>query len=77
MEEGFKIAKGRVPMQVSPSFKQRLKEIQRKMVAAGNDISLRDLTEEIASVETLGMIEERLKLKKINDINLRLDKRRK
>jgi len=73
----LKIAKGRVPMQVSPKFKDKLKEIQRKIIASGNDISLRDLTEEITISNSLDHIEEKLILKKIKDINLRLDKRRK
>lgn len=71
------MAKGRVPMQVSPKFKEKLKEMQRKIIASGHDISLRDLTEEITISNSLDQIEERLKLKKIKDINLRLDKRRK
>lgn len=63
-------------MQVSPKFKEKLKEIQRRIIASGNDISLRDLTEEITTTNSLDQIEERLALKKIKDINLKLDKRR-
>lgn len=69
-----KMAKGRVPMQVSPHFKDKLKEIQRKMVSEGTEISLRDLTDEIANMDSIA-IEIKLKQKKFKDIDLRLDKR--
>jgi hypothetical protein len=68
------MAKGRVPMQVSPHFKDKLKEIQRKMVSEGTEISLRDLTDEIANMDSIA-IEIKLKQKKFKDIDLRLDKR--
>lgn len=68
--------KNRVPMQVSPAFKKRLKEIQRKMIASGRDISLRELTEEIATTDTLNAIEEKIVQSKLKDINLKLDRRR-
>lgn len=70
------MAKKRVPMQVSPSFEEKLKELQRKIRATGRDISLRDLTEEIAGMNSLIVIEEKLLQKKLNDINLKLDRRK-
>lgn len=70
------MVKNRVPMQVSPKFKEKLKEIKRKMSSAGKDISLRDLTEEIATTDSLNAIEEKIIQKKIKDINLKLDGRR-
>jgi hypothetical protein len=72
---GIEMSKGRVPLQVSPKFRDKLKEIQRKIIASGNDISLRDLTEEITTTNSLDHLEEKLMLKKIKDINLKLDKR--
>jgi hypothetical protein len=70
------MGKGRVPMQVSPHFKDKLKEIQRKMILSGNEISLRDLTDQIADMDSLSSIQEKLMDKKLKDINLNLDKRR-
>lgn len=67
--------KGRVPMQVSPNFKKKLKDIQRKMIASGRDISLRELTEEIATTDTLNSIEEKINLKRVNDVKIKLDRR--
>lgn len=68
----------RIPLQVSPKFKKRLDEIQRKiMIAQGEKKSLRELTENIISSPLFEDIERNLikagDLKM--DIKLKLDRR--
>ena len=68
------MAKGRVPMQVSPTFEKRLKELQKKIMKKdGVVISLRDLTEQVNFNNIEDMI---LKDAKV-DIKISLDRRRK
>lgn len=67
------MAKGRVPMQVSPVFEKKLKELQKKIMKQdGVVISLRDLTEQV----DLKNIEDAILKEAKNDIKLSLDRRR-
>lgn len=79
LEEGFKIAKSnRVPLQVSPEFKRKLDEIQKKiMMNKGEKISLRTITEDIIASPLFNDIEkEIIKSGDIKmDIKIRMDKR--
>lgn len=69
--------KSRVPMQVSPEFETRIKELQKEiMKKQGVNHSLRDLSEKIAKTIDFNKIEE-LILKNPLDINIKLDNRRK
>ena len=68
------MAKGRVPMQVSPEFEKKLKALQKKIMQRdGVNISLRDLTEQVNFQDIEKMI---LKDAKV-DIKISLDRRRK
>jgi hypothetical protein len=70
--------KNRNPMQVSPEFKKRLDEIQKKiMMAQGEKKSLREITSEIISNPMFNDIERQL-IKAGNikvDFKIRLDRR--
>ena len=67
------MAKGRVPMQVSPVFEKKLKELQKKIMKQdGVVISLRDLTEQV----DLKNIEDAILKEAKADIKLSLDRRR-
>jgi len=67
------MGKSRVPMQVSPAFEKKLKELQKKIMQKdGVVISLRDLTEQVNFKDIEEMI---LKDAKI-DIKISLDRRR-
>jgi len=67
------VAKGRVPMQVSPVFEKKLKELQKKIMKQdGVVISLRDLTEQV----DLKNIEDAILKEAKADIKLSLDRRR-
>jgi hypothetical protein len=67
------MAKGRVPMQVSPSFEKKMKELQKRiMMKEGVMISLRDLTEKI----DLNNMEEKLLKNSKTDIKISLDRRK-
>lgn len=68
------MSKSRVPLQVSPKFMQKLKEIQKKIMMKGQQISLRDLTEDIANLPVLNEIENKLIKKDIN-IGIKFDRR--
>ena len=68
----------RSPMQVSPEFKKRLDEIQRKiMMARGEKQSLRDITSAIVKSPSFDDIERSIiKAGDMNfDIKVRFDKR--
>jgi len=67
------MVKGRVPMQVSPEFEKKLKELQKKIMQKdGVVISLRDLTEQVNFSDIENTI-----LKDANvDIKISLDRRR-
>jgi len=68
------MAKGRVPMQVSPAFEKKIKELQRKIMKKdGVVISLRDLTEQV----DFNNIEEMILKDAKVDIKISLDRRRK
>jgi len=68
----------RNPMQVSPEFKKRLDEIQRKiMMAQGQKKSLREITTEIISNPMFNEIEKNM-IKAGNvkvDLKIKLDRR--
>ena len=68
----------RMPLQVSPEFKRKLDEIQRKiMMAQGQKKSLREITTEIISSPSFDEIErEIIKAGNIKmDIKIKLDRR--
>lgn len=68
----------RTPLQVAPEFKKKLDEIQKKiMMAKGEKISLREITEEIISSPLFSDIEKSIiKSGDIKmDIKIKLDRR--
>ena len=60
--------KRRDPLQVSPVFKKKLKDLQLKIRLNGSDRSLRDLTEDIARDILYNEIEKKI-LKGTNKMN--------
>jgi len=73
------MGKSRVPLQVAPEFEQRLKKLQEEIMKKdGKNISLRDLTENIAKSINFTDLEKNL-LNNINalDIKITMDRRRK
>jgi len=72
------MSKNRSPLQVSPEFKKRLDEIQRKIrMSQGENRSLREITDEIIKSPAFIDIEKSLiKSGNINmDIKIKFDKR--
>lgn len=70
--------KSRTPLQVSPKFSLKLKELQRKIRMSGGDRSLRDLTEDLASSSVFDEVEKRLIAKDNNtnfEIKIKMDRR--
>jgi len=70
--------KNRNPMQVSPEFKKKLDDIQRKiMLSQGQKKSLRDITTDIISSPMFNEIEKNIvKAGNIKvDLKIRLDRR--
>lgn len=70
--------KSRVPLQVAPEFEQRLKKLQEEIMKKnGKNISLRDLTENIAKAINFTDVEKNL-LNNISqlDIKITMDRRR-
>jgi len=68
------MVKSRVPMQVSPEFEKKLKELQKQIMKKdGVKPSLRDLTEQV----NFNKIEEMILKDTKNDINITLDRRKK
>jgi hypothetical protein len=69
----------RTPLQVSPEFLNKLKELQRKIrMQTGDDKSLRELTDHIASSGILNDVDKMIsnKSNKIDmDIKVRFDRR--
>ena len=68
----------RVPLQVSPEFKRKLDEIQKKiMYSKGEKISLREITEDIIKSPLFSDIEKSItKSGDIKmDVKIRLDRR--
>jgi len=72
------MTKTRTPLQVSPKFLEGLKNLQRKIrMKTGEDISLRELTDNLVSTQAFQEIENKLNNKNINmDIKLRFDVRK-
>jgi len=77
------MVKARVPIQSSPELLKRLKALQQKLMKEGvmkngKFISIRDLTEEIATSDTIEKIEAKLLKKRVSeDIKLNFDRRKK
>jgi len=71
--------KKRIPMQVSPNFERRIKEIQKEiMKQQGNKISLRDLTEKMTKVDAFNFLEkEMLRVLESVDLKINFDRRKK
>jgi len=69
------MAKGRVPMQVSPEFESRLKKLQQEIRKKdGENISLRDLTEKIIKTVNFEDLEKTI-LNKSFDLKVTMDRR--
>jgi hypothetical protein len=71
------MAKQRSPLQVSPEFKKRLDEIQKKiMMSKGQKKSLRDITTDIISNPMFNDIERNIiNSDDIKDLRINLDRR--
>jgi hypothetical protein len=72
------MGKNRSPLQVSPEFKKRLDELQKKiMMTQGKKKSLRDITTDIISNPMFNEIEKNIiKASNIDvNINIKLDRR--
>lgn len=68
--------KNRVPMQVAPEFKNRITELQRKiMQKQGEKISIRDLTENFAKSTNFEQLENSLLNVGNIDIKIKFDRR--
>lgn len=67
----------RIPLQVSPKFSEKLKELQRKIrMKTGNERSLRDLTDDIAMSQLFDEVEKTILDGGLNmDIKVRFDRR--
>ena len=67
----------RTPLQVSPKFLEKLKELQRKIrMQTGNDRSLRELTDDLSTAQIFDEVEKKIIGKKIDmDIKIRMDRR--
>lgn len=70
--------KSRMPLQASPKFMEKLKEIQREIrKATGNDKSFRQITEDIVSSTLFEDIEKRIINGDIKiDMRIKMDSRR-
>ena len=66
--------KSRVPLQVDPIFREKLKEIQQKFKDNGFEKSLRDITGDMVKLNVFNDFEKNIKNIKM-DIRIRLDKR--
>jgi len=72
------MVKRRSPLQVSPEFKKRLDDIQKKiMMSQGKKLSLREITDDIVTSPMFNEIEKSMvKAGNIKvDFNIRLDRR--
>lgn len=65
---GARKSNDRVPMQVSPEFHKKLKEIRRKAISGGDEITLRQITEELVKSGILNDFEKKLLKKEIMSI---------
>ena len=72
------MTKTRTPLQVSPKFLQGLKDLQRKVrMSSGDDISLRELTDNLVSTQAFQEVERRLIKGDLKaDIQIRFDMRK-
>jgi len=70
------MVKSRVPMQVSPEFEKRIKQLQSNIMRQdGKNISLREITEKIIKVADFKRIEETILRNPKIDIKIALDRR--
>ena len=70
--------KSRVPMQVSPIFEIRIKNLQKEiMKKQGKNISLRDLTEKITKVQKFDELEKAILNIDNVEIKINMDRRKK
>ena len=67
--------KPRVPLQVSPKFRDKLLDLQKQFKENGQPRSLRDLTGDIIDLGAFDKIEKDLKDVKL-DLKMRMDRRR-
>lgn len=68
--------KKRVPLQVSPMFRDKIKQIQDHIKAEiGKSVSLRDITESMATSEEMLKMENKLLQKGNIEIKVRFDRR--
>jgi uncharacterized protein YihD (DUF1040 family) len=67
----------RIPLQVSPKFADKLKDLQRKIrMKTGNDRSLRDLTDDLVSSKIFEDIEQQILNQGMKiDFKIRFDRR--
>ena len=68
------MVKKRFPLQVAPSFRQKLQEMKIKAMTNGIEISLRDLTDKIANSIAFHDIENEI-IEQNNDSRLKTDKK--
>lgn len=72
------VSKSRVPMQVSPEFEKRIKDLQSEIMRKqGKNVSLRDLTERITKTSNFNELEKEILKIKATDLKINLDRRRK
>jgi len=71
------MAKQRSPLQVSPKFLMKLKELQRKVrMTTGTERSLRELTDDLVTTPAFDELEKRIANGNIKiDFNIRFDRR--
>lgn len=75
---GLVAGKSRVPMQVSPVFEKRIKNLQSEIMRKrGKNVSLRDLTEKITKLPNFDDLEKAILKVDIIDLKINLDRRRK
>ena len=69
--------KKRVPLQVAPEFRDRIRKIKHILAGKGTEISLRDITEQMIKFPAFIEIEnELIKFTDEIDVGIRFDKRR-
>lgn len=73
------MVKKRVPLQVSPEFREKLKELKRKVNATNKvETSMRELTEEISKSAVFESIENEILRGGVGvDLRIKFDGRRK
>jgi len=71
-------SKTRVPMQVDPDFEVRIKNLQKAIrIKQGENLSLREITGNIARMPNFDDLERELLKVGVPDIKLNLDRRKK